>query len=301
MKYSLFLIVIFFFITPKSYSQGCSDAGACSIEHFSFDNEKTPLTYLKLDIEQSFGLGEKFIFISQTNANISYSIKNKISFELKVPYIFTYGNLGQSNGPGDLLLSANAKLFSTQKSNFGAVIAGRFKTNDADKRYNSIDLPMAYQTSLGTNDVILAFYNAMEKWDFYAAWQHPFGNNQNNYLQNPLESNTNKLYYESNKLKRGDDAYLRVRRSIKLKNTNKLTITALAIYRLQKDEIIKNDVYQKLDGSDGLTLNLAVNYLINLKNSRKLDLSLAFPIKDKPYRADGLTRNVVISLKLINL
>ncbi|PLX01999.1 MAG: hypothetical protein C0595_12520 [Marinilabiliales bacterium] len=298
----LILLVFFSFILNSSFGQGCSDAGACSVESLNFDNpEINSQNHLSLNIEQSFGLGEKFVFISQTTAGIQYRITKFNMLELRIPFIYTAGNLGNSMGVGDLLLSINQRILSKNKHVLSAIIAGRIKTNDANKSFNNAPLPMAYQTSLGTYDIILGAYYRYVLWDFYLAYQHSFGRNSNSYLNPFNENNDNKLYYESNKLKRGDDLYFRARHFFNLKNENQIIVNSLFIYRIQQDEIVKNGSDVKLAGSEGLTVNLAVAYSTKLKNNRKLEYTLAFPIVDKDYRSDGLTRNVVIGIRLINL
>jgi len=298
----LFLLLVFSLFLNTSFAQGCSDAGACSIESLNFDNPENSLqNHLSLNIEQSFGLGEKFVFISQTTAGIQYKLTKLNMLELRVPFIYTNGNLGNSSGVGDLLMSVNQRIINNSKQVLSTIIAGRIKTNDSNKNFNNNPLPMAYQTSLGTYDIIFGAYYRYVLWDFYLAYQHSFGRNSNAYLNPVNEKNDSKLYYESNKLKRGGDLYFRVRHFFNLKNENQIILNSLFIYRTQQDEIIKNGTNVKLAGSEGLTVNLAVAYSSKLNNNRKLEYTLAFPIIDKDYRSDGLTRNVVIGIRLINL
>ncbi|NOY51308.1 MAG: hypothetical protein GXO88_12220 [Chlorobi bacterium] len=284
------------------FSQGCSDAGACSVESLNFDDGETKgHSRLKLNVEQTLGSGEKLIFISQTTAGIQYRILKATLLEMRIPFIYTNGNLGHTSGVGDLILSVNHRLASFGESNWSIIAGGRIKSNNADKSFNNSPLPMAYQTSLGTYDIILGSFYSIPKWDFYAAYQHPFGRNQNSYLVNNATLPDNLRYYESNKLKRGDDLYFRTRRFLELRNHNSFIINALLIYRLQEDEIYKNDLNIQLPGSKGLTFNIGLSYSKKLKNQRKLEYSLAFPIIDKNYRADGLTRNIVLGIRLTNL
>jgi len=297
------LLSLFFLLTINVlFCQGCSDAGACSIESINFDessNQKK--SDISLNLEQTTGLGEKFVFISQTTAGIQYKATKSTFVELRVPFIFTSGNLGHTSGVGDLILSVNQQVLNTNSKKLNLILASRIKSNDANKYFDDKPLPMAYQTSLGTYDLILGSLFSIPKWDFYAAWQHSFGRNKNEYLVTDLTIPDNHQYYESNQLKRGDDIYLRGRRFFDLKNTNRILVNTLFIYRIQRDEIVKNDENILLEGSNGLTINLAFTYSKTLKNHRKIDLSLAFPIVDKDYRADGLTRNVVLGLRLVNL
>lgn len=298
----LILLISLLFFINTSFAQGCSDAGACAVESLNFDNtENNSHNHLTLNLEQSFGLGEKFVFISQTTAGIQYKLSKLSMLELRVPFIYTNGNLGNSLGVGDLLLSLNQRIISNDKQILSAIIGSRIKTNDANKLFNNNPLPMAYQTSLGTYDIILGTYFRQAKWDFYFAYQHSFGRNKNSYLNPINETDDSKLYYESNKLKRGDDLYFRARRFFNLKNDNKIIVNSLFIYRVQQDEIFKNGKDIKLEGSEGVTVNLAIAYSKKLKNNRKLQYTLAFPVIDKDYRSDGLTRNVVIGIRLINL
>jgi hypothetical protein len=86
-----------------------------------------------------------------------------------------------------------------------------------------------------------------------------------------------------------------------LKKNKGLKFNILGIYRIQESEILKNGSYELLDGSSGLTLNMSIIYSRLLKKARELNLLLAFPVIDRNYRADGLTRNIVIGLIIKNL
>ena len=303
MKYIIFFFFITVFAVPSTLAQGCSDAGACSISSLNISEDSSHLKKSKVhfSVEQSFGLGEKFILISQTTAGIRYRIFKTTLLELRVPFVFTYGNLGQTSGVGDLLFSVNQQLFSRNTSQLNLLVATRLKSNNADFSFGSEPLPMAYQTSLGTYDGIFGLLYTIPKWDFYAAYQHPFGRNNNGYLVTDTTLPDSWKYYESAQLKRGDDAYLRVRRNLLLKKQNSSRFTLLTIYRVQQDEIIKNDKPVLLEGSRGLTLNLGFSWSKQLSTGQFMELMLSFPVIDRAYRADGLTRNVVLSLRLSNL
>ena len=301
-RYLVFIVLIGLFSVSSASGQGCSDAGACSISSLNFSGDSVSKnSRVHFSVEQSFGLGEKFILISQTTASIEYRIFKSTLFELRTPFIFTYGNLGQTSGVGDLILSLNQRLFRKDKEQLRLLVAGRLKSNNADFSFNGEPLPMAYQTSLGTYDAIFGLLYIIPKWDFYAAYQHSFGRNKNGYLVTDTTLPDSKKYFESAQLKRGDDVYLRVRRELAFKNRSSLILTLMTIYRLQKDEIIKNNEPVLLDGSQGLTLNLGFTWSKKMKSGQTMDLVLAFPVIDKAYRADGLTRNVVVSIRFSNL
>lgn len=284
------------------HSQGCSDAGGCSIQTFDFElNPETSKGKILLNFIQTVALGEKFIFISQTILSMQYNLSSSTYFELRTPFIFTYGNLGYTSGVGDLILSASQDFFKNKNFQLTAIIAGRLKTNHANFNFDNLPLPMAYQTSLGTNDIILGMQYSRTTWNLYVAYQHPFGRNSNEYLVPDDETNPNKQYFESAYLKRGDDLYSRAQYYLNLNKNNDLKFTMLNIYRIQKSEIIVDDETVILDGSSGITINLGVTYTKQIKHNRELSLILAFPVIDREYRADGLTRNIVIGISLRNL
>lgn len=284
------------------HSQGCSDAGACSIQTFNFEsNSETSNDKIQLSFHQTVALGEKFIFISQTILSIQYNLTSSTYFELRTPFIFTYGNLGYTSGVGDLILSASQDFFKKKNFQLTAIFAGRLKTNHANFNFDNLPLPMAYQTSLGTNDIIFGTQYSRTTWNLYVAYQHPYGSNSNEYLVPDDETNPNKQYFESAYLKRGDDLYLRVQYYVNLHKNNNLKFSILNIYRIQKSEIIVDDEPLILDGSSGLTMNLGITYTKQIKHNRALSLILAFPVIEREYRADGLTRNLIIGISVRSL
>ena len=294
----ILLSIILFLSMFELNAQGCSDAGGCSVGSMSF-LESPHKTKINVAIEQTFGLGEKFTLIGQTTAIIQYRLFSTTQLELRSPYIFAVGNLGSTAGVGDMIFSVTQNLFATQTQGSSLLMGVRLKSNNANFTYHDAPLPMAYQTSLGSNDFLTGLFYYWQKWDFYIAYQHAFNRNKNQYIHPTNESDEKRLYYESAGLKRGDDLYFRVQHTFSLKhNKNQIKATLLNIYRLQQDQIIKNDENIYLDDSKGLTLNVGVTLLQKLKNNKTLEWSLSFPVIDRKYRADGLTRNLVFSTKI---
>ncbi len=298
-------IIFWVSLTVNSlFGQGCSDAGACSIgsmdEAYS-ETAETELPKIILSYDQSFGLGEKFVFISQTSLTLEHRVLKNTSYLVRVPFIFTSGNLGNTSGLGDVLISVVQQVYQKNNSQLGFLAGVKLKSNNSNISFAGNPLPMAYQTSLGTYDIIVGGQYLWKSWDFYMAYQHPFGRNENEYLNNPLETDENKIYFESAQLKRGDDLAFRVQKTFGLKKQQNLLSGVMAIYRIQKSEIVKADQNIILDGSSGLTLNLYVTYVKKLKGNGILYLTGAFPLVDRDYRADGLTRNFVLSIRFTQL
>ena len=73
---TVFLIVLF--IHGFVSAQGCSDAGACSIGSMDNHEEEKTTPKIKLTFEQSFGSGEKFIFISQSTFTFEHPLHAKV-------------------------------------------------------------------------------------------------------------------------------------------------------------------------------------------------------------------------------
>lgn len=284
----------------KSNSQGCSDAGACSIGSMDEVSEDQQPPKLKLSYDQSFGLGEKFTIISTTSIIAEHQFLKSTSFVVRVPFIFTSGNLGNSTGIGDVIVSFIQQLYQGQNSKLGILVGGKLRTNNSDFTFEGNPLPMTYQTSLGTYDIIGGVEYIYKTWNFYFAYQHPFGRNENQYLHPEGETNEKKLYYESAQLKRGDDIAFRIQKVFYLEKDQSLQPGILPIYRLQKSEIIRNDQPEILYGSDGLTVNLFLTYSKKIKHNTLISLTAAFPVIDKDYRADGLTRNFILSFRITN-
>jgi hypothetical protein len=290
---------LLFFAVLVVNGQGCSDAGACSVGSMGFlEQEGAETPKLNVSFEQTFGLGEKFVLIGQSTASIKYQLFKHTQIQLRAPFIFTLGNLGSTSGVGDMIFSVTQTLFAGQKQGVSILAGTRLKSNNSDFTFNGNPLPMAYQTSLGTYDILSGIFYYYKKWDFYIAYQHPFNQNNNQYLHPDGETNQQKLYYESAQLIRGDDLYLRFQRHFSLKHENTIKATILTIYRLREDQIIKNDENIYLAGSKGITINPGVTYIQKMKNSKAIEYALSFPIIDRKYRADGLTRNLVMSVKV---
>ncbi len=267
------IVSLLFILSVSTYSQGCSDAGMCTVNGLSsgFEDETKKST---VKVSTIFGLGEQNVFHADLEMSAEYeTFKNQL---LQVRL-------------GDMIISINQRV-ATWKEGWLSVVAGvKLPVNDANKSLDGNPLPMAYQTSLGTYDIIFGAGGYYKKWHFSAGYQHSFGRNDNEFEHrddNPQYFND---YRESYHLLRADDVMLRVERQFDLKKSS-LIFGALPIYHLGSDKI-KND--QVVPDSEGLTLNLTAKLNLALKNDWKANFMLAAPIIDKDGRPDGLTRSFV--------
>lgn len=251
-------------------------------------------------LSYNFGLGEKQSLVNTVQFDQKINIfKNKGQIIIGLPFHYIYGDLDQTYGLGDLSLGLNYNYHQTHELRASFLVGGKLPTNDANKSKDGKGLPMVYQTSLGTYDLMLATNIIYKKWNFGLGYQKPFGENNNSYLRSDWTSKDDaNNYFESNQLKRGDDLVLRIDRFFSSKSKKSVYSTSLVNnYRLQEDQVMKNGQYVSLDDSDGITINLSLGLTRHLQNSDKISFNIAAPLVTRQVRSDGLTRTFTISIK----
>lgn len=245
----------------------------------------------------AYGSGDQStsIITYQLEGNMSV-IKQKLFAQVKLPYSFINGNQGKVNGMNDITMSMSYFVFNKNKKNLSVTCGIKLPSNQAGKSLNDLPLPMVYQTSLGSTDLLIGAKFTYKKWDFTGGYQHSFNANENNYLHNPLitGNETYNKYFESNKIKRADDGILRINRNFKIKKTV-AGAGLLFIYHLANDEFT-NSLNERVEakGSKGLTLNL--NFAAVTPISKSMDFVFVFgnPVVIRDARPDGLTRSFVV-------
>ncbi|MEO8147522.1 MAG: hypothetical protein ABI723_07795 [Bacteroidia bacterium] len=298
MKKFLLLVSLILFLNQSSlHAQGCSDAGFCTIGALQHQEQIDSSFKQKAKLSLSYGFGEQGTVIFQTIPEVEFSFLKNNSIQFKIPYSFINGNLGSVNGVGDIAFSITQTLKSTEKAKLNVTLGTKIATGHANSKLNSRSLPMPYQTSLGTYDFIAGASYQYKKWNISAGYQGVLSNkNENGFLRIYWEDNADaQKYFESNLLNRGDDGLLRVERNFSFKKIE-LSTGLLAIYRLQKDKITDetgNEI--ALKHSDGLTLNLTGSAQYDFSKRMGINLSFGTPLIVREYRADGLTRSLVIT------
>ena len=303
-------IVLLLTVVEKLPGQGCSDAGICTLGS-SLKKDQT-FDRFSFAINQSLGSGEQKVNVYNTQIEISKSVFKKAQIQLKLPYIFTQGNLAKTQGLGDI--SASFTYQSYQKNDWSINYTFGFKlgVNAADKAFeiqlpanNSMmmALPMVYQTSLGTHDILLgadARYKSV--WRFALGFQMPLVQiNKNNFESSLAQYTPNtSAYFTSNKLMRRPDALLRIDRSITIHKRLQVNAGLVAIYHLLHDRVYNpsNTASYAVHGSKGLTLNFAVSGTYAINKHFELSCRFAQPLIVRKTRPEGLTRHYVIGLEL---
>ncbi|MEO5569630.1 MAG: hypothetical protein ABIT08_16170 [Bacteroidia bacterium] len=297
MKKVLLILLAFITIHHHAKSQGCSDAGFCSIGALQPQqlNDTTFKNNFKLAL--SYGQGEQGVTIFQTIPEFEFSFFKNNSIQIKVPYSVINGNLGNNNGVGDISFSITQTLVKRNNLKFNITAGTKIATGKSDAENNNLPLPMPYQTSLGTYDIILGTSLQYLKWNWGLGYQGVLSNkNENKFLHSAYTNNADaQKYFESNFLDRGNDALFRIEKSFKLKKLN-LSTGLLAIYHLQESSLIDDSGNRvAIKNSDGLTLNITGNAQYNFSNRTGINLSLGFPVVVRKVRPDGLTRKFVLA------
>jgi hypothetical protein len=177
-------------------------------------------------------------------------------------------------------MSITQKLLSNDKLAFSASIGAKLATGDDNKN----NLPMAYQSGLGTNDFIFAVNYSYENIDLVVGYQLA-GSRNNNLI----------------KLKRGDDLLVRASYNYLL---DKFTITPqiLFIKRLGKSNIVNLmavgpiESYIDIKDSDQTQVNLLTQVQYQIDNNYALLADFAIPFIKREVNVDGLTRSFSASI-----
>ena len=293
----------------RSYSQGCSDAGGCSLGGLKAADDLQHKSSVMLNM--SYGVGEQKVQIYTSQLEFTTKLGKRFGLQLKLPYVFTHGNLGSINGFGDPLLAGTYKFYDKRNWMLSVNLGIKKNVNHSDKYpltslayVPTVSLPMPYQTSLGTTDVLVGIdARHKDKWILAAGLQWPVINqNRNSFDTARIQYGdiaAQKQYFTSAQLMRRPDAILRIDRRIKLNKTFALYAGVLPIYHLGHDRFTDQyGVSHAIHGSKGLTLNVTSALVCNIAKNYQVTLRYATPAIVRKVRPDGLTRHYVIGLEL---
>ena len=280
---SLFFIGIAF-----TQAQGCSDAGICSIGN-SFTTEKT--TNNLIETGAIYGAGDADV--TSISGYITYSREFSKSFAMsvKTTYFAADGSFGSRGQFGDAYLIGNYKFAEKDQKQWSTLVGFKFPFTTGNAKINGFSLPMDYQASLGTFDLIFGTNYHVKQWDFNVGLQLPvFNNNKNSYFD---EYSASDDFVSTNLFERKPDALFRT--TYTHTTTDKkwsFKPNVLFIYHLGEDtyeNIFSNR--ETIKGSDGLTINGNLITAYQLNSTSSLELSLASPFVIRDVRPDGLTRS----------
>jgi hypothetical protein len=304
--YLVFLLAIFI---KAAFSQGCSDAGFCTMGAMKPDQAYNKKVQFKLNsMELSFYRGTTTLtpIIYVATADLNFSLSSRNTFQVKIPLQHVEGRLANTSGMSDISLCYTRNLLSSDRFDLNLSFGAKIPTNRSD--FIAADgnaLPMYYQTSLGTFDLIAGISFINRKWLFATGIQIPLNNNNNQFdwhrwqTDDPDELLYVMEYPNSTELKRGTDIMLRVERNFRLNRFN-FSAGLLPIYRITADRVTnflgdRTSSNAAGDVAKGLAMSwiATAGYSFNVRTGVKL--LVGHKITQRAYSPDGLTRELVTS------
>lgn len=290
-KFCFLLISIFLLSSSEIKSQGCSDAGFCTLHGIKPEsNPKESLSNF-LNIGVSYGKADY-----STNAVGYYFNYNRrfgkyINADLKVTALSQSGNDISEFGMSDIFVSGSYTV--SKEASF--TVGTKIPLSKSDKSSDSLPLPMNYQSSLGTFDLIAGFSYSIKKLNLSIAYQQPLTQNENKFIAEDYPADSPLREFQStNEFERSGDVLFRASYVINAGKNFIITPGILPIFHLGNDKFTDKDgKQQEIEGSNGLTfnINLYVDYLINPNNA--FQLNAGFPVITRDSRPEGLARSFV--------
>ena len=307
---SIFLLSIIILVNnPYAKAQGCSDAGFCTMGAMRPDqayDKENPLRFRYADVSYYLGETRVSASIQAVILDVGFDVFKDYNVHIKVPYMMVDGNFGSTRGVGDLSFSVSRNLARFRNFDFNATVGAKIPTGNADLKHETQDvvLPMYYQITLGTYDLVMggAFIN--DQWLFSFGYQQPLIHvNENTFGAGALAWDFypgGQEYVErhavARNLRRGADVMLRLERNFRFSRFN-ANIGILPIYRITNDQIMDTEGnYFKPEGARGLATSLLTGcgYQFNVKTAVKLIYGVR--IVDRAKNPDGLSRESVLNV-----
>jgi len=284
----LFFLVLFIMASFGARSQGCSDAGFCTLNSFKPAAEE-PKKQLKAGM--SWGRADYRIMIISNAIEYLHPIAKNSSLDVKVTSLGQSGNGVSVYYPSDVFLNYN---YAHEKWKF--TLGAKLPLNRGNRKVQGFSLPLDYQSSLGTADLIAGVSFEIKKSKWAVAIQQPITQNKNEFLPAHFVNTELQAFTPTYRFKRKGDMLIRASYPFSVK---KLTVApgALAIYHLGNDKYVDGNTEKEIKGSDGFTVNLAffADYKLNEKSS--LHFNVGSPVVYRQARPDGLTRKVIMTLE----
>jgi hypothetical protein len=293
-----------------SWSQGCSDAGFCTMGAMKPDQPFKRNIPLRLrSVELSFYRGttllSPIIYVSTLDVNFNL-FDDKTFFQVKVPYQMVKGNLGKTSALSDISLCLTRNVATAGDFDVQVSLGAKIPPNDANLKddINDLPLPMYYQTSLGTYDAIAGISLMSRNWLFATGIQHPFNRNGNHFTWAPWipvykhgeDPDYVRSYAGAYELKRGTDVMLRAERNFRFSRFN-FSLGALPIFRINRDEVTDTKIGKRVqpDGTTGMAFSAiaTAGYSFNVRTGIRLLYGKKFTNRD--VNPDGLTRHDVMT------
>jgi len=284
-----------FLLALKASGQGCSDAGLCTLNSFKPNPADSTSYTSQLKSGLSYGIADHGITVIGAYLEYNRYLNDKISLDAKIAMLAQSNNSISVAGLSDLYLSANYNINRTVTVTLGAKIP----FTDGNKIKDDRPLPMDFQASLGTFDLIAGIGFSLKGVQVVAAFQQPLTQNKNQFIAGdyPPDAELRK-FQTTNKFIRSGDVLLRLSYPFSLGQKFRFTPSLLPIYHLTNDKFTAMDGVEKaIAGSQGLTLNANAYCDLQLDHNNSLQLNIGAPLVVREARPDGLTRYFLVSVE----
>jgi hypothetical protein len=281
--------------TNNSYGQGCSDAGFCTINSFKPNStDSTEVLNNQFKIGSFYGNADNSISVLGSYFEYNRQLSKNFGLDVKFTTIAQNGNGISVFGLSDIFVSAY-KASERVKVTLGAKIP----LSKANKSYDNLPLPMDYQASLGTFDLIFGIGYELNQIQLAAAIQQPLTQNNNQFFASsyPLNSKL-RTFQSTSRFQRAGDILLRISYPVNITRKFKLTPSLLPIYHLSNDKYTDEvNVNKEITGSQGLTLNGNFYFDYEVTSKSIIQLNVGMPFIARDARPDGLTRSFIANLE----
>lgn len=300
--FSLILFTFFFGFSQSANAQGCSDAGFCTMGAMRPDqpfSKKINIKLRSVSMTQYIGLTKFDDRIISYIAEANVGIGEKWQAQVKLPYTFVKGPLANTQGIGDISLSLTRSIIQKSDWRINATLGAKIPTNDANFKSNrGLPLPMYYQSSLGTYDMIAGISFINKNFLIAAGVQHPFNQIDNGFKWGLWKEDPQTLianeYPVSQFLDRGTDVMLRIEYNLRFSKWS-MNFGVLPIYRFTADEITSPQTGEriKIEDSKGVAFSGLVGGTYNFSVRSSLKVLLGKQIQQRYKNPDGLSREWV--------
>lgn len=274
------------------------------IDEDEYENNKT-----QFGIAHTFGKSDRDAILNITRAELRIPSQDFGYFEAQLPIYAVNGDVARVAGLGDASLSYTFMLpdiegFTYQFTGGLQVGLGTAALADGKGR----PLPMVYQSSKGTTDLVLGASITWQKYVTLAVgYQQPFVQyNQNQYRGLAVTNEaiySNSDYPNTRNFYRNGDLMMRLEGQYSGKRAG-ISAGPLMFYHLRNDlyEDVNNK-FREIEGSEGMTVNLAGNafYRLGRYGSWKIDVSAGMPVVNRDMLPDGSRREWVITPRITYL
>ena len=314
------LIIFLTLISIDANSQGCSDAGFCTMGAMrpaQIYTKKIDFKLKSIEIGQHIGATPVTPTIYVTYMDFNFGVTDKSTFQIKVPFQAASGSFGSAAGLGDISLSFTQNIKSTETYHINGSVgfkipSGRGDKQDSDPEKSlgrTVDLPMYYQPSLGSFDFVIGASWINSKWLFATGAQIPLVHiNENDWRRTdwlpPLGNYPSETYVDrydrATDLERGIDVMLRAERTFHFSKWD-FNVGVLPIFRITEDKIrnLETDEMEAVDGTTGMALTALGSTAYNFNTTSALKFLVGIKITDRDVNPDGLTRDQVFNISYI--